>query len=155
MAPQTTPVVVSTAQRLQVWLEGATSLNDALHVVYLWAQEAGARRSSAGVSGNVYLTNDVVVKAHYTIDSFDNIPEEYRPEQITVWQGDWPSERIVVQPRYERLVEGEFEPTSTELDAAEARITALLGGESYWVVADSHLGNWGLRPDGSPVLFDW
>lgn len=143
-----TPIVAETAQRLQTWLEGATTLEDAIHVVGVWAQESGARRASNGVSGKVWVGNEVVVKANYLTESIRHIPPQYRPEEVVVWEGDY--DRIVVQPRYTPIVDEFSNPIGDRLQLLRETLP------NYgWVSNDSHIGNWGLRPDGTPVLFDW
>jgi hypothetical protein len=148
MAPRVTPIVTETAQQLQVWLEGVQTEQDAAHILYLWAKEHGARKVSHGISGKVYLTTDVVVKMNYLVESSEGIPPQYLPEEVVVWADQW--SRLVVQPRYEEVAD-QFQ------NAIGDRLERLRNALPNWrgIASDGHINNWGLRPDGSPVLFDW
>jgi hypothetical protein len=101
----------------------------------------------------VWLGDEVVVKVPLTVGKVEDVPEEYRPTSYTVWTGKGPlfaslytdgpieSVSVVVQPRYQTL-------PRTEWDQTPLRYVAQ-------TVIDNHAGNWGIRPDGSPVLFDF
>jgi hypothetical protein len=155
MAPQTTPALYETAYALSQLLDGVDTLQEVRRRLWKWARQNGFTRAKAGNSDVVWLGSDVVVKVPYRLDNDDAVPEEYRPEEVeahTFSEGIFGRKaingRVVVQPRYRNLKD--YTAGSDEERAFKQAIAPVEG-----ITWDAHLDNWGLRPDGSPVLFDW
>lgn len=144
MTPTVTDTLQAWATELRPQFAGIETHPEAAQALekWVWRNREQHRfvRATDGTSGCVWLGDSVVVKICYPVMSFDEVPEPYRPEQVTVWEGYSPQWRrqvnVVVQPRYE---------------LANARQFPDLQAAGVW---DARAGNWGLRKDGSPVLFD-
>jgi hypothetical protein len=138
---------------LQALLVGAPDVKHVMVLLHAWARE---HRYQQGSRDRVFIGPDAVVKIPLSIGTLEEVPEEFRPEQHVVWAGRGPARtgltgwdqdlQVVVQPRY------------TVVDRATYdRLTTPTGLQLRYAVGhlDNKFDNWGLRPDGTPVLFDF
>lgn len=152
--PTLNPAVVKAAGELHTLLQGETDFPTVEWALREWALARGMRNPRNGSARwRVWLGGNVVAKANYILGTVDDIPPQFRPEQLVVWKGRGPRHsepgasmgevQVVVQPRYLTYADN--------LDNKQYDTFKHL----THVACDAHPGNWGLRPDGSPVLFDW
>jgi hypothetical protein len=142
------------ADELSLLLEGADNIEDVGRILWQWAAgRGGFVRNGNGSSDNVWIGPDVVVKVPYRVAPLEEVPAQYRPEELTVHEFPGPSyatnrlNRVVVQPRY-RTVE-----TAEDADRIPSDQVASENPGVLWDARSE--ANWGLRPDGTPVLFDF